>query len=263
MTVAPDADSPTVEPTQETVNPDQDRVVELDYEESKDYPVLQAVLLGYFGSAVYRRPDRSQVFVDRYQEHGEDQAEFEGLAGELRKAIRSPKSATPMLNEALGTEMEPLEVRNHLAALLDQITQQGAFDEQAAEEKAEQERAERAAKAPSPDDLLDNYFWRKVKIPFLQGRQVPLWLLLASGFGIGAFGIGVDQFKLPGWLEWVPVMFIALGLAIIGLTAGAMRGLREELRRPEREAKRAAEQAAAEAKRSARKSERRKLSDLL
>lgn len=255
MTVAPEPGSEDVDSTVDSVG--------VDYTESVDYPVLQYVLLSYFGSAEYRRPDRSQTFVEKYLEHGEGSAEFTGLAAELRKAIRAPKSATPMLNEALGIELEPLEVRNHLAALLDQITQQGDFDVDAAQEKAAREKAEAQAQAPTPDDLLDNYFWRKVRIPGMKGREVSLWMLLVGGFMIGAIGIGLDRLTLPPWLDWISVLFIVAGLLIIGLTAAAMRGLREELRRPEKEAKRASEKAAADAKRAARRSERRGLRDLL
>lgn len=235
------------------------------YTESLDYPVLQYVLLNYFGSAALRRADRSSEFVEKYQVYGETTSEFEGLAAELGKAIKSPQSATPMLNEALGTDLEPFDVREHLSSLLDQITNRGEFDDGAAAERERIAQEATAAVAPSPDDLLNNYFWRKVRIPvpILRDHEIPLWMMLVAGFVIAGLGIGLANLPLPGWLSWIPLMFIVLGLVVVGLTAGAMRGLREELRRPEKEARRAAEQEEAAAKRAERKTTQRRLTDYL
>lgn len=251
MTVAPEPDNSGDSVSAPTVP---------DYTESEDYPVLQFVLLAYFPNQLEARADRSREFVDKYLLLGESSAEFEGLEEELRKAIRSPKSVTPMLNEALGMDLEPMEVRMHLTSLWDQIRGDLAVAEA---EVAEAE--EKIAKA-SPDDLMENYFFRRVRIPWipwLRDREVPLWSVLAGSFVSILLGLGVYSLPLPSWTDWFPLLLIVGGLVVMGLTATAMSGLREEIRRPEKEAKRNKALAEANARKAERQANGRKLRDLL
>ena len=236
----------------------------VDYEESNDFPVLQGILLTYFprtdshGRKV--RADNQSEFLDRYARDGEAAAEFAGLAEELRSAVRHPKSATPVVNEALGTDIPPMEMRRYLAELLDQITQSGQFDPEPAEQDAEEDA--RSQREPTPEELLDHYFRRKVRLPWgpesLTRYRVPLWSVLLSGFAIGGAGLGLSQFEAPSWIGWFPYSLIALGFVIIAVSSTAMRGLREELKAPEREARRERAKAEAQASKERRQAERSK-----
>lgn len=222
-----------------------------DFEESEDFPVLQGILLTYF-----RREGDDVKFLKRYARDGETSAEFAGLADELREAIRYPKRVTPMVNAALELRVQPMEMRRHLADLLDQITRSGEYDSN----DADVTPAENEHTSPEPDELLDYYFRRKVQLPWglLGERKVPLWSVWISGFAIGGFGLALAQLPWPSWLDWFPITFIALGLVIIGVSSVAMSGLRQELKAPEKEARREQARAAADAKKKGRKEQRSK-----
>lgn len=205
----------------------------LEIPESQDFPLLQRVLLLYFRhySGVRRR---DVAFIKRYQRTGENSVEFEGLADEIRKAIKSASLATPMVNEALDTALTREQVRRHLVSLLDQMLKKGEFSEEEMKAK-KQEEAE--AKA-TPQELLDGYLFRRVN-PFpgrFRAIYFPVWQAFAASFGSIVVGVLLATYiPWPQWLRWLPVLFMSVGLVGLAITSVAMTSLRDELRNPKKE----------------------------
>lgn len=248
-------------PADESVPPQSDAALDaavsaVEYDESDDFPVLQHVLIRYFrdlGPALASR--RDITFVRRYLKHGESRAEFFGLEDELRTAYLHPKRSTPMVNEALNTDLTVEEVRRELSSLHDQITQRGAFSEEAI---AEQEREEREKKA-TPDELLQGYFFRKVNPLPGKYRNIsfPIWQPWVGSLALVILGsLLLTYVPWPTWLVWLPGILTALGLLGVLITSVSMWSMRSERLHPEREEERAQAKKAYAAKREERRQRR-------
>jgi hypothetical protein len=229
---------------------------ELDYTESEEFPQLQQVLLSYFPSTSGRR-NRTIAFLRAYAEHGEDRAEFAGLADELRQAVKFPKRAQPVVNEALGTSLSVTEVRTELADLLDQLTHP-----EAAETETERAKPE----PPSAEALLQGWFFRKVNpIPGRFRRYYfPLWSGLAAGLGLVLLGVIIlGNLPVPAWLTFIPAAFVLAGFVIIAMFSITMWTLRNQMRNPEQEEERDKALAEYEAGRAAKQERRRRIAKIL
>lgn len=216
--------------------------------ESSEFPVLQHILEDYFPNPHNANRSRDVEFVQNYKRYGESSIEFRGLREELEYAVTHPREAQTLVNETLGLQLTTQEVRGHLVSLHDQITESGAWSpevieaDQKAEQDAEQER--RAAMRADPQQMMDYYLTRPVRLPHwtflgrLAGRLVPLWGFLVAGFVCLGIAWGLLEVPLPSWLLAVPAAFAAIGLIVVFLTAYTMYGLRDEIQHPDREAKR-------------------------
>lgn len=227
---------------------------EVDYTESEEFPQLQQVLLTYFPSTSGRR-NRTIAFLRAYAEHGEQRAEFAGLADELRQAVKFPKRAQPVVNEALGLDLTVQEVRSELAGLLDQLVNPDADVEEDAEPEP-----------PSAQELLQGWFFRKVNPIPGKGRKYyfPLWTGLLAGILLAAVGAGILTYlPVPSFLAWLPVTAILAGFVIVLMFSVTMRSLREEMRNPERAEEREAAIAEAELKRVESQQRRRRITRML
>lgn len=237
---------------------------EIDYTESEEFPQLQQVLLTYFPSTSGRR-NRTISFLRAYAEHGEDKAEFAGLADELRTAVRFPKRAEPVVNEALGTKLTVTEVRTELADLLDQLNHPGSAD--STDDKSTNNAAqEEDRKPPSAEELLQGWFFRKVNpIPGRFRRYYfPLWSGLAGGLGLVLVGVIVLGYvPLPQWLTFIPVALLLAGFLIVAMFSITMWSLRNQLRNPDQEEKRAKALAEYEAEKAAKQERRRRIVKIL
>lgn len=237
------------------------------YTESDEFPVLQAVLLTYFPGPGRDVEDGADVtFLERYIERGEDTAEFAGLSEELRTAIRLPRRSTPMVNEALGTDLPPMEMRALLVDLFDRMTGQARSDSDTSDDAETADADDPASKAKvDPKDELDYYFFRRVTLraPWFRDHPLPMWSFLVAGFVLLAAGIGLANLPLPSWLRVVPLLFLALGLVVFAASSIAMYGLRSEVLRPEKVARRDKRRAEAREAREERRHLGRRLTEIL
>lgn len=213
------------------------------------FPVLINVLMDYFVSS-----DKSLDFLERYQRFGENSAEFEGLAEEIRDAIRNPRASAPAVNAVLNSSLTQQEVRSMLSELLDQMLEQGEYSPDALEQADEEARAAR----PSPDAMLDYYAKRPVAIPIkgLKQYKLPLWAWGGISLVLILIGVGLLYIPWPEFLLSIPYAFVGIGVLGLGFTVVAMLGLREEIQNPAKEAARAALKEEAQAKREAKQEAR-------
>lgn len=218
------------------------------------FPVVINVFNDYFVSS-----DKSLDFLEKYQKQGEARAEFEGLAEEIRDAIRNPKDSTPLVNAVLGSALSQQESRSMLSELLDQMLEQGDFSPQVIEETEAEERARR--KRPDPDDMFTYYARRKFAIPLksLRQYQFPLWAWLAGSGAVFLFGLGIGYIPWPDFMRWFPITFLALGGLGIAFCLVAMLGLRDEVLNPDREADREKEKREYKAKKEQKEANKESL----
>ena len=218
------------------------------------FPVIINVLDDYFVSR-----DRSLEFLEKYQRHGESRAEFEGLAEEIRDAIRNPKDSTPLVNAILGSRLTSAESRSMLSELLDQMLEQGDFSPQALEDADKQAKEER--KRPDAGTMFDYYAKRQFAIPVknLRKFEYPLWVWLGGFAGLFLFGIGLGYIPWPEFMRFLPITFLAIGTLGIAFCIVAMLGLRDEILNPDKEEKREREKAKYREKREAKRESKESL----
>lgn len=216
------------------------------------YPVIINVFTDYFVVA-----DKSTQFLERYHKFGEGRAEFEGLAAEIRQAIRNPKRSTPLINAVLGSQLSAPESRSMLSELLDQMLEQGDYSPEA------QEEAKEARQRPDAETMVTYYARRKVAIPWgrLREYEFPLWGWLAGASGVLLFGVLLGYIPWPSWLSFIPLTFLALGVLGVLVTLLAMLGLRDEILHPEKEERRAREKDEYRKQRDEKREGRESLSD--
>lgn len=220
------------------------------------FPVIINVLTDYFVTS-----DKSLLFLERYQAHGEARAEFEGLAEEIRDAIRNPKESTPLVNAVLGSSLTTSESRSMLSELLDQMLEQGDYSPQALEEADVRTGADR--KRPEAEDLFAYYAQRKFAIPIknLRKYEYPLWVWLAGSSGVLLFGVALGYIPWPDFMQFLPITFIAIGVLGVAFSLIAMLGLRDEMLHPDKEERREKEKAEYKEKREAKRDNKESLAD--
>lgn len=220
------------------------------------YPVIINVFTDYFVVA-----DKSAQFLERYHKYGEGRAEFEGLAAEIRNAIRNPKRSTPLVNAVLGSQLSAPEARSMLSELLDQMLEQGDYSPEAVE-NAERETKEHGER-PDAETMVAYYARRKVAIPVgkLREYEYPLWGWLAGASGVLLFGVLLGYIPWPSWLSFIPLTFLALGVLGVLVTLLAMLGLRDEILHPDKEERRAREKAEYRKKRNEKREGKESLAD--
>lgn len=224
------------------------------YDESDEFPVLQQVLRRYFLDLGPAWRGRDGAFIKRYHKLGEDDIEFEGLADEIKEAIRFPKRATPMLNATLNLDLTVEQVRRHMQDLHNQMLERGQYS---AEAKQAAKQAKKDAE-PTAQEVSGAYWFRRINpIPGRRDVFFPAWYALAFFVGLMILGVVLKTYvPFPSWLEWVPAPMMGVGLVGMGVTAFGMRGMRDEVVHPEREQDRAKAKERA-AKRRADQEERR------
>lgn len=220
------------------------------------FPVIINVFNDYFVSS-----DKSLDFLAKYQKHGEARAEFEGLAEEIRDAIRNPKDSTPLVNAVLGSALTSQESRSMLSELLDQMLEQGDFSPQALEEADEKERKERTR--PDAETMVTYYARRQFAIPVgsLKRFEYPLWMWLAGSAVVLLFGVGLGYLPWPQFMQFLPITFLAIGVLGLAFCAVAMLGLRDEILDPDKEERREQEKAQFRQKRDAKRGEKESLAE--
>lgn len=220
------------------------------------FPVIINVLTDYFVTS-----DKSLVFLEKYQKWGEARAEFEGLAEEIRDAIRNPRESTPLVNAILGSSLSQQESRSMLSELLDQMLEQGDFSPQAIEDAEEEEQEKR--KRPDPDDMFTYYARRKFALPIksLKKYSLPMWMWLAGSVGVLLFGVLLGYIPWPDFLNWFPLTFIALGILGVAFCLVAMLGLRDEILHPDKEKERDKEKEDFRSKREEKRGNKESLSE--
>lgn len=220
------------------------------------FPVLVNVLEDYFVAS-----DKSLTFLERYQKQGEARAEFEGLAEEIRTAIRNPQESAPLINAVLGSALSQQETRSMLSELLDQMLEQGDFSPDAIEAARAEERTTR--QRPDPDVMFAYYARRKFALPFkgLKNHSFPLWAWFLGSAAVLAFGVVLGYIPWPEFLQWFPVTFIAAGVIGVAFSLVAMLGLRDEILNPDKEERREREKAEYQEKRENKRREKEPLSD--
>lgn len=225
-----DEDVPVVTPPGSTPEPTQ--------EELDRFPLLAGVMETYF-----TRPNGNIDFLTAYEVRGEASVEFDGLAAEMKDAVRNPRPATRVINHVLpGLDLTHGTVRQQMIELLDQM--QGiAPDETTTDEEPE---------ALSVDALYDEWLFRRVRVlPIgkFADREFPLWQIFLAGLVVLLIGTGLGVFiPWPGFLIWIPTMIRTIGGVALAGSAVAMLIFRSNARRPERVAEREQERKAAMAK---------------
>lgn len=220
------------------------------------FPVIINVLNDYFVAS-----DKSLDFLAKYQKYGESRAEFEGLAEEIRDAIRNPKESTPLVNAVLGSALTSRESRSMLSELLDQMLEQGDFSPQALEEADQEIQAER--KRPDADVMVTYYARRKFAIPVksLKRFEYPLWKWLAGSAVVVAFGVALGYLPWPDFMLFLPITFIAVGAIGLAFCAVAMLGLRDEILNPDKEERREQEKAEFRKKRDEKRGDKESMAE--
>lgn len=189
-----------------------------------NYPQLRAALEKYV------IPGREDDLVLRYQQYGEETAEFAGLKDELDAAVRDSGGAAAMFQELTGYDGDPSEVRDGMIALSDRLRGVGAYDVQNA---SKVEGAELFAKSGG---VPLQFGGRPV---LFRGKPLPLWTMLALSAAVVFVGYFLTYVPWPSWLTVVPKIFFLFGLAGLVFSAAAITQLRSEARDPAKAARRA------------------------
>lgn len=220
------------------------------------FPVIINVFEDYFVTS-----DKSIAFLEKYQKYGESRAEFEGLAEEIRGAVRNPRESTPLVNAVLGSALTAQESRSMLTELLDQMLEQGDFSPQALAEEDEATSEER--KRPNAEAMLTYYARRKFAIPVkaLKQYEYPLWMWLAGSSGVLLVGIGLGYIPWPDFLQFFPLTILAIGVLGVAFCLVAMLGLRDEVLHPDKEERREKEKTDFKEKRDEKRNNKESLTD--
>lgn len=220
------------------------------------YPVIINVLNDYFVVS-----DRSLEFLDKYQKQGESRAEFEGLAEEIKDAIRNPKDSTPLINAVLGSSLTSPESRSMLTELLDQMLEQGDYSPEALDEADGAAPGE--TKRPDAETMVSYYAQRKFAIPIkkLKQYEYPLWMWLAGSIGVLLFGLGLGYLPWPDFMRFLPTTFLVIGVIGVAFCIIAMLGLRDEILHPNKEENREREKAEFRAKREEKRAGKESLTE--
>lgn len=198
------------------------------------FAMLAGVMETYF-----TQPNGNAIFLAEYEIRGEASAEFDGLAAEMRDAIKHPREATQVVNYALpGMDLGHVIVRQQLVELLDQM--EGNTPDPVP--GSDPVSAEAAAGPKASDVSYDQ--WLRRKIPLLpvgqfRDHQYPIWQVFLAGVLILLVGSALGVFiPWPGFLVWIPTMIRSVGGLIVAVTAVLMFVYRQSDRHPEREAER-------------------------
>lgn len=197
---------------------------------SERFPVLKFVVEEYFGS-----PERQTLdvhFLARYEEVGEDTAEFDGFLDDLNDAIKQYNLATTLINGLMGVTLSPSEVRTQLTSLKDQVLHEGDF---APEDEADDPFLVNSA----PERLQASFLWkRELPIGPLKGKQYPVIYYLIAAVLVVIIGLLISYIPYVGGLG-VILMFLG-GIATFIVAIGIL-SMRSEYMHPdeaeEREAK--------------------------
>ena len=211
---------------------------------TESHPIVRYVLRTYFA----RGDEGAAEFQEVWARGGEDVPEFEGLIADLKAVVRASEGVpAAVVNESLGSDISDDEARKVLSDFTLDLTAPTAVEAGGEEGVvADEEDLEE----PTPRELLDGYFFRKVTLPWPAGAPaLPLWAYLGVGTLITGAGILVG--KIPtdvGAVKALAAVLIVIGAVIFLTSSLTMNTLRNDMREPARAAAREEEQAAAIAK---------------
>lgn len=189
------------------------------------FPTLRYVLEAYFGSP--ERQSRDAEFAQRYQSIGETTSEFEGLAAELKQAIRQFSLSANLVNGMMGLDLPAAEVRELLVQLDDQLHLRGEYavdvpdeDEDEGRDASEEDRF----LIQSAPDRVQSTFMHRREIPIgpLKGHPLPLIAYFGAGIGLVVVGILITFIPIVGRFGMIliiagAVIAFVVALAIIGM----------------------------------------------
>lgn len=210
---------------------------------TESHPIVRYVLRTYFA----RGDEGAAEFNAAWARGGEGVPEFEGLIEDLKAVVRAEAGVpAAVVNESMGSEVTDDEARKVLSDFTLDLT----APDVAAESVEEDTETATEPEEPTPRELLDGYFFRKVQLPWPPGAPVlPLW----AYFGVGTLitGAGILVGKIPtdiGAVKALAAVLIIIGAVIFLASSFTMNSLRDDMREPARVAAREEEQAAAIAK---------------
>lgn len=207
-----------------------------------NFPQLRAVIVNYI------LPGKEDFLVVEYQQRGEEDLEFTGLADELTRAAKRPESAQALFAETLNFTGDVQEIRTACIELYNRLKGVGQFDKAKQEKVEGEELFQRTAGAP----IVINGTVVKVR-----GRVVPMWAAWGGFLLIGLLGWALDTYvPWPSWLTWFPSLFRVSAFVGIAVTSAALVLMRSETRDPARAARRRKALEQAQARREAKRGSR-------
>ena len=161
------------------------------------------------------------TLVLKYQQYGEESAEFAGLGDEIASAIRDPAK----VRRLFADDHTDSELRDGLVDLSDRLRGTGRW---APEQK----------RALEGEELFNAYAGIPMRGPggsplTIRGWVVPLWAVLAAAAAVTLLGIGLRALPMPSALTWVASMMMLMGWVTMVIVSTAMLMRRREARNPE------------------------------
>lgn len=199
---------------------------------SERFPVLKFVIEDYFGSP--ERQSRDTEFLVRYEEIGEESAEFNGFLEDLDTAIKQYSLATTLVNGLMGVNLASTEVRTQLTSLKDQVQHQGDFRDSDPEEDAQKDPW---MLETTPDRLQASFFYKRALIPVgsLKDKPLPMYYYILASILLILVGLGISYIPFIGGLGTI---FMVIGAILCFLLAVATLSMRSDYINPERERQR-------------------------
>lgn len=179
------------------------------------YGVLLRNLKKFFPT-VENPLDRSDEFILEYRTEGENDIRFDGLADQIKIAVKNPIEFSSALNYTMDYVLTPDETREYMIDLYNRLTKKDDTLIKAKED---------------PQELMSYYTTKNVKVPFGKeipyfGSSVPLWGLALISLAlatIGWLGYTFLNFPVIGMLFFLILVIGVLGLLYSTLTMFFLR----------------------------------------
>lgn len=188
------------------------------------FPVLKYVIEEYFGSP--ERQTRDIEFLERYEELGEDSAEFNGFLDDLNEAIKQYTLATTLVNGLMSANLSSSEVRTQLTSLKDQVLHEGEFGPE------DEDHDDDPFLVNSAQERVQASFLWKREIPFgpLKGKAYPMVYYLIAGIAVVLLGLLISYIPYIGGFG---VLLMAIGGIACFIVAIGTLSMRNEHMHPE------------------------------
>ena len=193
------------------------------------FPVLRFVIEEYFGSP--EKDPRDTEFLARYEQTGEDSAEFSGFLDDLDAAIKQYSLAATLVNGLMGVTLPATEVRRQLTSLKDQVTHQGEFSDTPPEE--DQTPDDPWMVSSTQDRLQASFLWeRAIPIGPLKDKPFPMYYYIIASVLILLLGLAISYVPFIGNIG---IFLMIVGIIGCFLLSVATLGLRNDQMHPEKE----------------------------
>lgn len=173
--------------------------------------------------------DRSAEFIFEYREHGEDDPRFFGVLEQIELGIKHPQEFSRVIENQLGWEFTPTEIRKHLIQLRDDLIRE------------DPEELQRREAAEDVTAMFDYWSKQTLRLPISVprfGSEIPIYAVASIGAVLGGIGwLGYTYLKLPV-IEWVFFVMTAIGCLALFYGALVMFLLRQEIKDEKRKIER-------------------------